>query len=152
MIDSRAVHGSCGWLTMIYRCILSPVCTGLILMICLCGRRVYMCFSCCRLFLGIWPGIYAMRATIITDPVIYYRRIMYDDRIVYIYISDNRTIYVDDCRIIPERISLPSASAETGAIITITIIHATIKTDMRSPVTMMKSIVSTGISPVSRRP
>ena len=102
-----------------------------------------MPFSDRRLFLIIRSGIDSVRTTIITNPVIGCRVIMHDDRIVNIYIMNNCTIYIDDGCIVPERISLPSASAETGAIITITIVHAAIKTDMRSPVSMMKTIIAT---------
>jgi hypothetical protein len=110
MIDSRTVHGSSGWLTVIYRSILSPVHTGLVQMISLCSGSVYVRFPKRRLFLDIRPGIDSMRATIITHPVI--DSIIMHDRIVDIYIMNNRTIYIHDSRIIPERISLPSASTE----------------------------------------
>ncbi len=64
------------------------------------------------LFLGIRPGIDAVRTSIVADPVIDCRVIMHDHRIVDINIMNNRTIYIHDGRIIPESISLPSASAE----------------------------------------
>jgi hypothetical protein len=152
MTDARTDHSSCGWLTMIHRSILSPVNTGLVLMIRLGSGSIYMPFPHRSLFLGTRPGIDSMRTTIITDPVTGYCIIMHYDCIVDIYIMNNCAIYIDDGRIIPERISLPSAAAETGAIITVTIVYAAIKTDMRSPVTMMKTIITTGISPISRRP
>ena len=151
MIDACTIHGSSGWLSMVHRSILSPVHTGLVQMICLCSGSVYMRFPDRRLFLGVRSGIDSMWTTIITDPVVD-GVIMHDDRIVDIYIMNNCTIYINNSRIIPERISLPSASVETGAIITITIVHATIKTDMWSPVSMMKTIITSGISPISGCP
>ena len=80
-------------------------------MICLCSGSIYMSFTDSCLFLGIRPGIDSVRTTIVTDPVID-RIIVHNDRIVDIYIMNNRTIYIHDGRIIPERISLPSASVE----------------------------------------
>ena len=151
MIDSCTIHGSSRWLSMIHRSILSPVHTSLVQMISLRSGSVYMRFPDRRLFLGIRPGTDSVRTTIITDPVID-RIIMHDDRIVDIYVMNNCTIYINNSRIIPERISLPSASVETGTIITITIVHATIKTDVGSPVPMMKTIITTGISPISGCP
>ena len=119
-------------------------------MIGLCGSSINMRFPERCLFLNIRPGIDSMRTTIITDPVD--RSIVHNDRIVDIYVMNNCTIYIHHGRVIPERISLPSASTESGPIITITIIYAAIKTDMRSPVTGMETIITTGISPISGCP
>jgi hypothetical protein len=121
-------------------------------MIVLCRGGIYMPFIKRCLLLNIRPGSDPMRAAIIADSVIYNGCIMHDHRIVDIYISHNRTIHIDHRRIIPERISLPSAAAESGSIISVSIIYAAIKTNMRSPVPMMKPIVTTGIAPISRGP
>jgi hypothetical protein len=113
---------------------------------------IYMPLANRCLLLNSRSGIDAMRATIIADSVIDNGCIMHDDRIVDIYIMNNRAIHIDHCSIIPERISLPSAAIESGSIITISIIYAAVKTNMRSPVPMMETVVTTGIAPVSGSP
>ena len=151
MIDAWPVHSSCSRLSMIHSCILCTVRAGLILVIDLCSRSVHMSLPERRLFLCIRSRADAMRTTVIADPVVDCR-IMYDNGIVDINVMNNRTIHIHNSCIIPEIMSLPSASAKTRSIITITIVHAPIKTDMRSPITRMKSIIATGISPISRCP
>jgi hypothetical protein len=77
---------------------------------------------------------------------------MYNNSIVDIYVMNHCSIHVDHSRIISEGIPLPSASAESGTIVAISVIHATIETDMRSPVSTMKSIITTRISPIGGCP
>ena len=101
-----------------------------------------MCFPYCHLFLSTRPYIDSMRATVITDPVIDYRRIVHDDGIIYINIMNNGTIHMNYSRIVSERISLPSAAAESGAIVTVSVVHASIETNMGCPVSMMKTIIT----------
>lgn len=112
---------------------------------------IYMPFPERRLFLRIWSGTNSMRTSVITNPVIG-RVVMHNNSIIDINIMNNRTIYIDYGSIISEGITLPSASVETGAIIAITVVHAAVKTDMRSPVPRMKTIIATRISPISGCP
>jgi hypothetical protein len=93
-----------------------------------------------------------MRTAIITGSVIDHGGIIHDDCSVDICVVDNRTIYVDDGCIIPERISFPSATIKTRSTVTISIIHTTIKSDMRSPIPMVEPIMATGIFPIRRSP
>ena len=111
-----------------------------------------MSFTERRLFLNIRPGAGSMRTAIITGSVIDYRVIIHDDCFVNIGVMDNRMIHVNDGGIIPERISFPSATIKTRSTVTISIIHTTIKSDMRSPIPMVESIMATGIFPIRRSP
>jgi hypothetical protein len=107
-----------------------------------------MCFPLRCLFLRIWPGINSMRSPVIADPIVVYRRITDNDCIIDIHIMNDRSVHIHDSRIISKRISLPVAAAEARSIITISIIHAAIKSNMRSPVPMMKTITASCVSPI----
>jgi hypothetical protein len=65
---------------------------------------------------------------------------------------DHRSVYPHYCCVITEPAAIPSAATITIAAITVAIINASIKAYMRPPISNMEAVITTGITPVRRRP
>ncbi len=83
-----------------------------------------------------WPGIYAATATIKAPAVV----IIADHRTVDISIVDNSAIYVYHRSIVAKLVAFPPAAAIAITAIAITIVNATVETNVRPPITNMKSV------------
>ncbi len=125
---------------------------GRLLMCGLFRSCLYMPFLNGGLFLCRRPGRNTSRAPVETGTIVHDRRIVHDDGTVDISIVYYCCIYIHYGRIIPESSSFPSSSSKSGAAVSISIVHAAIETDMRSPIAGMPSITPPGITPVTRRP
>jgi hypothetical protein len=83
-----------------------------------------------------WPGIYAATTTIKAPAVV----IITYHRTVDISIVDNSPVYVYHRGIVTELVAFPPAAAVTIATIAVTIVNATIESNMRAPVAYVKSV------------
>jgi len=100
------------------------------------------------LLIRIGPGVDPDAA--VEAGAIHYRIV--DDGPVDISVVNNRGIYIHDGRIVPEVTAVPFTPNKTHSPITITIIDAAIKADMRSPISAMPAIDTAGVTPITRRP
>jgi len=100
------------------------------------------------LFLRPWPGIYAATATVKAPAVV----IINYHRTVDISIVDNGPVYVYHRGIVAKLVAFPPATAIAITAIAVTIVNAAVKTNMRAPITNVKSVESAGITPVSGCP
>ena len=140
-------HRSFGRFPMVETGELSPVLHSVLLMRHLRTCWLYMSLPGIRLLLGSWPGIYAPSA-IIANMV----GSIVNNRSVNIGVVDNSTINIYYCCVITETVSAPAASVKSVTPIAVTIVNATIKTYMRSPVTCVKTIIAIIITPIWRSP
>jgi hypothetical protein len=102
-----------------------------------------------RLFRGgrsRFDSIWTIKADVIID------RFVVDHRTVNVGVVDDRRIHVPHRCVIPKDVAVPSAAVETGAIIAVAIVNASVISDVRTPITAVPKIVAIRKSPVTRSP
>lgn len=137
---SRLIHSNCSRLSVVNMSKLRFIGSCLLNMGGLIDSGLYMRFSDCRLFPGTGPCSNSTRATVITDPPV--TGIIYDDCFIHISIMNDSSVYVNNSSIIAEVTSSPSSTTESRSPISVSIIHTTIKSDMRTPISGVKTINS----------
>ncbi len=96
------------------------------------------------------PRLDTTGPAVITDPVVH-RRIV-DHGPVDIGVVHNGSIHIRHRGVVPEMPTIPFTTAISYTTITKPIVHPAIKTNMRPPITTMPAIISTGKTPITRRP
>jgi hypothetical protein len=132
--------------TMISRRQLTSVGACGVLMGNLVGRRLYVLFPPGRGLLSCWPRGNAARAVEAGSGcvVIHYRRV--------ISVVNHRSVHLRNGRIIRVMAGLPSATEETNSAVAETVINPAVESNMRSPVTSMEAVKSSGKAPIRRCP
>ena len=74
-----------------------------------------------------------------------------DDRFA-VHVMDDRAVYVHDGGVVEKVSALPVASAEANATVAEAVVNATVKTDIRSPVTGVPGVGTVGPTPVTGSP
>lgn len=122
------------------------------------GGMVMVELLCCRLdmvlvrgrlFLWRGPGLNT-RSTIETGPVIHGSII--NHRIIDIGIVNHGSIDIHHSGIVTEVPPMPFPAYKSGSSITVAIVDAAIKADMRPPIAAVPAIAAAGIAPVARCP
>jgi len=135
---------------MIHIRIGSTVLTRSLLMLRLRRRRCNVMLIHRHLLLRRRPCLNSTGATIITNPVVH-RRII-DHRPVDISIMHNCSIHIGHRSVVMEMAANPSATHISDTTIAKTIVHTPIETNMLTPITAMPAIITTGKTPIARRP
>lgn len=145
-------HGISGWgnrMPFIHRCKLISVFACRLLVRCLyrCGLRmsfphesILLCGRPCSYTPGAIEAGAIIRPVVIHIPAI-------DIGIMY-----NCCIDVHNSSIVAEVVILPPAAIEAGTTVSIPIVHAAIVSDIPSPITMMKTVITSGESPITWSP
>lgn len=92
--------------------------------------------------------IHAAATTVVADVI--YRHIIDDGFVVNP--RDMAIAEVVDRLVVIERATIPVTALITVTVISITVIHAAVKPDLRAPVTAVEAITSITPRPVTRRP
>ena len=71
---------------------------------------------------------------------------------VFINIVDHGPIHVDDRGVVRKVASLPASAAKANAAVAKPVVHATIETNVRPPISRVEDISATAPSPITRRP
>ena len=74
------------------------------------------------------------------------------ERIIDVGVVDNRLIHMRYSSVVLEGVATPSAAPVTVSGVAITVINASVKTDRRSPVTLVKRVSTVSPTPPSRGP
>ena len=133
---------------------LLPVLCGLLAMLYLrCHRRDSL-FACCCEFRRQRTARHASRASVAGAASSVVNRSVVDDRIryravVYVNVGDGHIV---DRAVVVETTAAPITALIAGACVAVSIIDATVVTNMRAPITVIVTIPAAGICPVTRRP
>jgi len=75
-----------------------------------------------------------------------------DKRMIVVCVSDNSPVDIHNSRIILEVVVSPPAAIKARTAISVTIVYAAVISDIPSPITMMKAIIATTVTPIARSP
>src|SRR6185312_14733231 len=75
-----------------------------------------------------------------------------DHRAIHINISHHGCVYIEYRSVIPEHIASPDSAAKADATVSESVIHATIKSNVRTPVACVPQIGATGKTPIAGSP
>jgi hypothetical protein len=104
---------------------------------------------CCGFFCRTRPRSNPARSAIIADPVD--GCIVYDST-VNIGIVDDRSVDIENRRIIPEMTAYPIPAGKPRTVISASIVYTAIEADMRPPITGIPGIDPADIPPITGRP
>lgn len=110
---------------------------------------LYVLFAGCGQLFGPCLGIYTARA-VKTGTV--YSYVIIDNRFVDVGIVYHGIIYINHSGIVLEGITGPSAAYIACTAITIAIVYTAIETNVPAPVTLVKKIHATIVSPIAGGP
>lgn len=145
------LHGANCWPAMVGFGKLAAVIMGSLLMRHLLTGWLDMMFIHSPYFFRARPCSYAAAAAIKAHVVVYYGITLYHGT-VDVSIMDHRPVYINYRSIIPEMIARPGASGEAYTEETPAIINTTVKAYILAPVTRVKSIYTTCITPIAGCP
>ena len=134
---------------LIDRIVLVPVISSFLLVRALRCSRFETTISSCRLFSSGGSRLDSAR-TIKADVII--RRLVVDRCTVNVSVVDDRRIHVPHRRVILKGVALPSAAVETGTVIAVAVVNASIVSDLGPPITAVPTIVAIRKTPVTRGP
>ena len=70
-----------------------------------------------------------------------------NNSVIYVGIMDNGSIYTNDGGVVSKYITMPATTNKTNPYITKAIVYTPVKSNRRSPITMVKAVISTEKSP-----
>jgi hypothetical protein len=126
---------------------LVPAFSSVLLMCYLPSSRWNVSFSHGRSLLRSWPSANST-GTIETDPTVSYHMVSAID----IGVTHDRPVNISNRSVIVEGTAFPAASIVSDTAVAEAVIYAAIKPNIRSPITGMPSVKSSGVSPITGRP
>lgn len=137
-----------GGRSMISRREHGAILAGRVFMLGLGGKRGLVGFARrCRFGCG-GVGSDSAGAAVVSDV----RFVVHDHRAVHVHVGDVDGIDVHDGGVVEESAVAPFSTEKADAAIAEAIVNATVKTDVRAPVTGMPGVKATAPSPVAGRP
>jgi len=145
---SRTRRRSHGWTSMIGRREQCAILTCGMLLLGLRRHRRTMRFVSVGFLLRTWARAYSALAAV----ECHMRIVIHDDGTIYVDVGDVDGVYMHDGRVVEEAATAPFTAIEAVAAVSVSVIDATVESNLRTPISGIPEIGAVVPAPVAGRP